>query len=418
MSVILNVEAAGPCRKEIRVEVPAAAVESESARVLKDFCRKAVLPGFRKGKVPESLVRRHFGAEMRQEVVDRLVPRYFRQAAGELQIEPLLPPRYRDIELEGSEALRFTAEVEVRPEVELRNYQDLVLPELPTEPTAEEVERSLRWLQRSVASFREVERESRPGDRVTGELRAAASDLESPPLRLVVADLPFQEGEANELEKALLGVGPRGTCPWSQESEGGGRQEFSIRVVKVEEPELPALDDAFAKQHFQADSLEGLQSELRDRLRAELLERRRVRRERAAVEQLAERHEVELSDRLLDAETRRVLEEYARSLVERGLRLEDPKIPWRDLEGQARAQAVRNLKIRFVLDAIVEREKIEVSEEEFERFLAREARQAGTSPHALRHRWYEEGVLAEARQGLRRRKALAWLTEREPGVPR
>ena len=82
MSVVLNVEEIGPCRKELKIEIPAPAVEAETARVLGEFGRKASLPGFRKGKVPQSLVQRHFGDDIRRQVVERLVPRYFRQAVA------------------------------------------------------------------------------------------------------------------------------------------------------------------------------------------------------------------------------------------------------------------------------------------------------------------------------------------------
>lgn len=410
MSVVLNVAEAGPCRKEIRIEVPVAAVESETARILKEFVRKAAVPGFRKGKVPEPLVRRHFGPEIHQQLLDRLVPRYFRQAVAELSLEPLLSPRYRDVEFAEDQPLRFVAEVEVRPEVELRNYRDLALPDLETEPPIEEVERFLRRVQRSVARFQVVEREARDGDRVTCRVRRAGAE-DAGPDRVEVLDLPA-DAEGNELERAARGLAAGASRRFAV-GEGEERQELELTVDKVEEAEEPRLDDEFARSYFEKGSLEELRDHVRERLRRELLEARRVRRERAAVEQLAERHEVELSDRLLEVEAQRILEDYAHSLLERGVRLEDPKIPWAELENQARSQAARNLKVRFVLDAIAEREGLEVSEEEFERHLAAEARKAGTSPHALRHRWHEEGVLAEARQGLRRRKVLAWLTRSE-----
>jgi trigger factor len=231
---------------------------------------------------------------------------------------------------------------------------------------------------------------------------------------LVSLDLPAEPQEANELEKALIGRAPGSTMPWMQEKEGGEREELVLRVVKVEAPELPSLDDEFVRKHFRVQSLDELRRLLFEEKRAELAEARRRARERAAFEQLLERHQVEVSERMLEVESRQVLEDFARSLAERGVRLDDPKIPWGELQAQARSQAERNLKIRFILDAISEREKIDVSEEEFERYLAWEARKAKTSPHALRHRWYEQGVLAEVRQGLRRRKVVARLIE---GVP-
>jgi trigger factor len=92
MSVVLSVEDVGPCRKQLTIEIPAPAVEAESARVLREYGAKAKIPGFRQGKVPSGVVRRHFGKEIDQEVIERLVPRYWRQAQAEAELEPLMSP--------------------------------------------------------------------------------------------------------------------------------------------------------------------------------------------------------------------------------------------------------------------------------------------------------------------------------------
>src|SRR5688572_14904703 len=111
MSVVMHVQEIGPCRKELRIEIPAPAVEAETARVVGEFGRKASLPGFRNSKVPQCLVRRHFNDEIQREVVERLVPRYFRQAAAEKGIDPLLPPEVELAKVETGSGMTFTARV-------------------------------------------------------------------------------------------------------------------------------------------------------------------------------------------------------------------------------------------------------------------------------------------------------------------
>ena len=116
MSVVLSVEDVGPCRKQLKVEVPAPAVEAETLRVVHDYGQKVRLPGFRQGKVPTELVRRRFAKEIDQEVKERLLPRYWRQAQAESSIEPLLPPEVEEVsDLAPGEPLTFTATVETRP---------------------------------------------------------------------------------------------------------------------------------------------------------------------------------------------------------------------------------------------------------------------------------------------------------------
>ena len=120
MSVVLSLEDVGPCRKQLRVEVPAPAVEAETERVIREYGQRVRLPGFRKGKVPVELVRRRFAKDIEQEVKERLLPRYWKQAQAESAIEPLLPPEVDEVaELEPGLPLTFTATVETRPRIEL-----------------------------------------------------------------------------------------------------------------------------------------------------------------------------------------------------------------------------------------------------------------------------------------------------------
>src|SRR5262245_27108665 len=113
MSVVLSVEDVGPSKKQLTIEVPAPAVEAETFRVEREYGSRARIPGFRQGKVPTAVVRRHFGKEIEREVVERLVPRYWKQAQAEAEIEPLLPPDVDRIEdVKPGEPMTFTATVE------------------------------------------------------------------------------------------------------------------------------------------------------------------------------------------------------------------------------------------------------------------------------------------------------------------
>src|SRR5687767_7413048 len=110
MSVVVSVQDVGPCRKQLTVEVPAPAVEAETARVVAEYGRRAKIPGFRAGKVPTELVRRKFQKDIEREVVDRLLPRYWHQAQAESSIDPLLPPEVDEVaDLVPGSPFTFTA---------------------------------------------------------------------------------------------------------------------------------------------------------------------------------------------------------------------------------------------------------------------------------------------------------------------
>ena len=116
MSVVVSSEEVGPCRKQLTIEVPQPAVEAETQRVVGEYRRRAKVPGFRKGKVPAQLVRQRYEREIDQEVVDRLIPRYWRQAEAEGELDALLPPRVESVDHDPGVSLKFTATVEVRPQ--------------------------------------------------------------------------------------------------------------------------------------------------------------------------------------------------------------------------------------------------------------------------------------------------------------
>src|SRR6185436_16127634 len=122
MSVVLSVEDVGPCRKQLKIEVPGPAVAAETERVIGEYRKRARLPGFRPGKVPSNIVRQRFKREIEQDVMERLVPRYWHQAEAEQKLDPLLPPELGDVDLALGESMTFTATVETRPEIALGSY--------------------------------------------------------------------------------------------------------------------------------------------------------------------------------------------------------------------------------------------------------------------------------------------------------
>ena len=136
MSVVLSLQDVGPCRKQLKVEVPAPAVEAETQRVVREYGQKVRLPGFRQGKVPSELVRRRFAKDIDQEVKERLLPRYWQQAQAESSLDPLLPPEVDEVsELAPGEPLTFVATVETRPADRAAQHStDFDLPDPEVDP--------------------------------------------------------------------------------------------------------------------------------------------------------------------------------------------------------------------------------------------------------------------------------------------
>lgn len=419
MSVVVSIEQMGPCRKELKVEVPAPAVEAELQRVAEEYGRKARVPGFRKGKVPAAMVRRHFREEIEKEAVERLVPRYWRQAQAETRVEPMLPPEVRDVELRPGSPLTFTATVETRPEFELRNVRDFSLPELDVRPGSDEVERAVDDLRGKLAEWPPAGRPAVRGDRVEGKV-AELSSIVGPDGVAAPSGEPqpavFEIGDPavwDELSLAATGLSAGRATDFerkTQEGEIARVRRYRLQVDAVGERRLPPADDAFAQRVGKFESLEALKTDLSERIAAAKRLERRRRREQAVLDQLRERHPMELPPGVVESEQEHLLRDYAEGLAERGIDPAKTEIDWQGLAAEVKPQAERRVHSRILLDAIAEAESVAVGEDEFEAALASIARVERRSPAEVRQALDRAGRLAALRAQLRREKTLRRLT--------
>lgn len=423
MSVVLSVEDTGPCEKQLKIEIPAATVDAESSRIAAEFRREAKLPGFRKGKVPMELVRQRFGGEIEEEVVERLLPRYWHQAEGETQLDALLPPAVADVVHEAGENLTFTATVEVRPEFALESLDDFEIPAPVVEATDEQIEKMLEDLRRSVAPWVEVERAAAQGDLVEASLHQGGGDDEA-------QQVAFEVGDPNVWEELSLEVtgkkaGQSGTFE-RLEAAGGSddgsdegekkKQEYAIELAAVKERELPPLDDALAAKIGKFETLAELEADVGRQLSAGKRHESQRLREAAVLDQLRERNPTGLPKRVLDQELRQMLTDYAEHLAERGVDASKADVDWQKLTDQVRPQAEARVHARLLLDAVAGKLEIEVSEEVFEATLAGLARAQGRSAAQLRQKLDHDGRLQELRAQLRREGALKRLLGEEDSL--
>jgi len=412
MSVVLSMSESGPCRLELKVEVPAAAVEAEMARVVGEYSRRVRVPGFRKGKVPQSLVAKQFHEEIEREVVERLVPRYWKQAAAEKELQPLAAPEVSGIEVVHGEPLRFTATVETRPKFELGDVTHFDLPEPPVEPAPEEVDAALENLRREHADWLPADRPAAHGDRAKVAIVELADDGTVAPQ---TQELEVELGGPRvweELSLALVGAEPNQEREFERtegEGENQRRRRFRAAVAEVKRAELPPLDDSLAAKLGRFADLDAVKSAVTAGLRAARARERRRQREQAALEQLMARHSFPLPEGVVKHEIEHLLRDYAEGLASRGVDIEKSQIDWQGLGEQLRPQAERRVRARILLDAVAEAQGIEVAAEELERAVGELARAQGRTPLALRQSLDERGQLGELRRQLTRDKTVSAL---------
>lgn len=416
MSVVLSVEDVGPCRKQLKIEVPGPAVAAETERVIGEYRRRARLPGFRVGKVPTNIVRSRFKKEIEQDVVERLVPRYWHQAEAEQKIDPLLPPELGEVDLNLGESMTFTATVETRPEIVLGSYKDVSLPDPSTGATNEEVDKQLEDLRRRAGEWKKVERPAGRGDRVIAEITggAAATETAEP------QKTSFEIGDERvweELSLAATGLAPGQSSTFRRRAaEGEEAKEYKVKVESVEELELAPLDDELAKKVSKFQSLPELRSAV-DQMIVDAKKRDRARqRENALLQTLRERHPLQLPEGVVQQEMETMVREYAHQLSHQGVNLEKAEIDWGALGERARPDAERIVHSRLLLDAIAEAESIAVPEEKLEALLAEIARERKSTPLAVRRDLDNSGRLVGLRRQLLRQETVRQLLGEDAGL--
>jgi trigger factor len=408
----LKVRANGDWQHVLEIEVPVDEVERRMEEVARQIQRRASLPGFRPGRVPIDLVRQHFAEALESEFIETFVPRIAGEAVDQARLNPLIPPVVRNIRFTPGSPLAFEVEVNVRPDVEVKDYKGYRVRRRIRPVDDAGVERVLQQLREDSAVFLDLDRPAARGDVVVLDStrldangrRLSSSRLKNRRFELGAPDL------LPDLENGLLGItaGQERTFDVHYPAEypvaelAGKTARYVVKARKIQEKKLRDVDDNLARDVFHLDSLEELRSRIRLNLEGE--ERVRVQREMesAISDELIGRHPVDLPERVVQWMLNRVIEEAVGGRqVPDGLRQE--------LETRYRPGVERSLRREILLDAIARQEKLEATDEEVSREIDRMAQADAKQAARIRARYQS----AERRQGLkeslRERKALDWL---------
>lgn len=420
------------CTREIEVEVPAEVVERETESLVEKFQKMARLPGFRRGKVPATVVRQRFAEDLKSEVVEALVPRYFRREVEKQGLRPVSQPRVTDLRLQPGEPLRFKASFEVLPQIEVSGYQELRADHKDTSVSDEEVANALNTLREQHSSYTAVEdRELRDGDYAQVSLTgtptgsAAAAEAADPGSKPVTMDEVMVEiGGAETLREFTENL--RGARPGDERSfdvaypEGfsdqrlaGKTLRYSVTVKAVKQKQVPELNDDFAREVGEFQSLDELKTKLREQLEAEKLREAEHEVKEKLVDQLVARHDFPVPEALIDRQIEIRLERGLRALAAHGMKAEDMKrMDFQRLRAGQREAAVREVKASLILERIAQEENIEVSDQEIDREVEALARQTQQSAEAVRARLTRDGALDRIRNRIRSEKTLDYLYRR------
>lgn len=416
----VEVQELDPCKRQLVVEAPerevSAAWEAAYGRVQKE----ARLPGFRRGKVPRSLVRAHFAGEVRRAVAEQLIPDVYRRALDETRLSPVEDPQVQDLQLEEGQPLRFTAVVEIKPPITLGEYRGVKVTHIPVPVTDADVEAALQSLAERHATLATVSRPARVGDHVVVDYTIVPESGEP----RTEQGYAFEVGGGRvlpEMDEAVMGLAAgderhltiRFPAEHPREDLRGKSGQLSLRVVEVKEKELPALDDDFARALGEGSPQ--TIGELRETVRTELQVQRerqnRREREEAVVDAVLAGHDFPIPETLVQRDVAHRIGRMQASLSRQGV---DPaRIDWdyAKLAEDLRPAATRAVRWALLQEAIAEREELTVTEADVEAEIARIARESGRAPQAVRSVLQRGGDLEHLRLSLREAKVLKLLIE-------
>jgi trigger factor len=420
-------EQSNPCKREIAVEIPADVVSTQADAVLQRYQKLARVPGFRKGKVPASIVRQRFADEIKGEIVEALVPRYFREETQKQNLQPVSQPRVTDLHLKQGEPLTFKASFEILPEFKIAAYDDIRVGKLPTEVTEEDVERALDNLRQQHATYSPVE-----GERTLADGDFAVVGFKGTP----------KDGEADakpvEVDEVMVEIGGEDTIPEFSENLRGARpgeersfevkyaddfadkrlagktMTYEVAVTGIKTRSVPELNDDFAKElGTEFSTLDELRNRLRENMKAEKAHEAEHRGKDQIVEELVKRNDFPVPDSMLDQQIDLRLERGLRALAAQGMKTEDMKrMDFGRLRAGQREAAQREVKASLILEQIADQEKIEVSDDEFDRELQALANQSKQTIEQVHARLTQDGGLDRIRHRIRNEKTLDSLYRR------
>ena len=424
------------CTREVTIDVPADEVAKQFRKVTKRYQKMARIPGFRAGKVPDSLIRSRFAEQIRQDVVEEILPSHFRAAIDKQDLKPVSQPQVTDIKLADGQPLHFKAIFEILPDFSIDGYQNVTVPKPETALTDAEFDAELSRVLDSRSTMEPVveDRAIADGDFAEIDFHGEAADADAE-----ASETPEATPAADPIkgDGVLVEVGGPNTLPAFNEALRGSKpgqelkfevsypQDFNekrlagktiayqIEVKAIKRKVLPELNDEFAKELGDFETIDAFKSTLREQAGAEKRRQLENSAKDALVDALVQRFQFVVPESLVQQQVDARLDRGLRALASQGMSPDDMrKLDFDRLRVAQRESALAEVKGSILLDRIAEAEHTEVTDQEVEdqlRFISVQSREP---LETLRTRLTEDGSLARIREQLRREKTRAALYDR------
>jgi trigger factor len=412
--MLLNYEDLSSIKKSVEVEIPADLISNEAKRVTTEFSRQAKLPGFRPGKVPMSVVRTRFAKEIQDEVMSRLLSRSFRDAIADKGVEPVGDPQLQHIDpyIEGA-PVKYKAEFEVKPRIELREYKGIEIDEPKIEVNDSDVDNMIERLRDQASSYRpETERGLQENDFAMIDITTSGEGIDAE-----TRTGHFRVGEETpmpELHDALRGKKPGETASFdkaygddaSNENFRGKTIHHEVSLKEIRVQEKPEINDEFAKSVGGWENV----AQMRETIAADIRKHRELEALREKKKQIGEHllaiHDFDVPEALVEEELGKSLQNYARFLASQGIDIDKAELDWNKIADDFKPEAVKRVKRGLILEAIAKKENVVVSDVEVDAEIRRAANESGRDFADVKHRLTHDGGYEALRASLAQEKAL------------
>jgi trigger factor len=423
----LTIEENSALRRKLTIEVEPDEIKRELDKTYNELRRGVVLKGFRPGHAPRHLLEKFFGDQVRSEVIQKLVKEYTEKALEEKNLKPIVEPEIVTDETNLPDTLKFTAVFDLKPDIVIKDYEGLKVPEHTVEVTDKDVDEALENLRARQASLKKVEGRDtvEEGDVAVVSLEGFENDKPLSETKgenrlLEISKKTLTHGLDELLIGAKVGADNRKSktypADYDQKDLAGKTVEWRAGVKEIYKRELPPLDDDFAKDQGDIQSL----AELRERVRTDLVAHAQSeadsRARQGLLEMVLDRNQIEVPESLISREHRAMESELESTLRQGGLNNEDIAERIKGMQEELKTRAHKRASSGLVLDALAEQEKVEINDDELAERIGAIMRQAGTKN---RERFSEFYTHEENREGLRntmrREKVLDQLLTRAKG---
>jgi trigger factor len=415
------VETMSPTRAKLTVEVPFEELKPSLDKAYKTIAQQINVPGFRRGKVPPMVIDRQVGrGAVLEQAINDVLPQKYMEAMQEHDLQPLAQPEIEVTRIDDNEALEFTAEVDVKPEITIPDYSGLSAEVDDIEVSDDDVQEQIEALRERFGTLVDVDRPAEDGDFVVIDL-VATQDGE-PVEGAEVSGMNYRVGRGGMLEgldEALAGMSAGDDTTFTSQLVGGdlvGQDvQVQVRVSQVQAQELPEFDDDFAQLASEFDTAEELTRDVQTRLgNGKRLEQAAAARD-AILEKLLELVEIPLPETVVADELTERRSNVEQQLAYAGIPLEkyleDEGQTQEEFEAELERRVRDSVAAQFLLDEIAGSLELGVDQNELTEHMVRRAQQSGQDPQEFANHMFEHNHIPELVGEIRRGKALAQLVE-------